>query len=412
MALCAGLLPLDETPVKMTQPRAMPDAHDRRPHNGTPSPIRTLGAATGRNAQARRTGTSATDVPQRHRRVHLPRFPDIAIAKVASENNYERVQVLTNLEALDRPKQLAVVEQFTQIVADPAGRRELNEHAWVLLTEAPEGGWGLWGHAHTNAELVAAARAEVAELAGGADGIDSTLSETHFIVLPGGDHAVYAEHEAGPNVDWLGGVGIPATVLQYPLNAQHPIPLDAVRSEVRRLRATGVARVGVGFSAGGHLAGHAGLSGASSAETRIDLAMLGYAITSMEMETYRSARLILLGENAPPEAPRATSLDALVTSAAPPFFVWHTSEDAYGPVEHSYRLGAALAAYDIPHALHVFSTGPHSLGLARRAGEPSAWTELAAAWLLERLDLLKRGGRQPVAIQVDQPTLGADGCYS
>ena len=78
--------------------------------------------------------------------------------------------MLTNLEALDRPKQLAVVEQFTQIVADAAGRRELKEHTWVLLTEAPEGGWGLWGHAHTNAELVAAARAEVAELAGGADG--------------------------------------------------------------------------------------------------------------------------------------------------------------------------------------------------------------------------------------------------
>jgi hypothetical protein len=34
----------------------------------------------------------------------------------------------------------------------------------VLLTEAPEGGWGLHGHASTNAELVAAARAQIAEL--------------------------------------------------------------------------------------------------------------------------------------------------------------------------------------------------------------------------------------------------------
>ncbi len=38
----------------------------------------------------------------------------------------------------------------------------------MLLTEAPDGGWGLWGHAHTNAELVAAARAEAAKLSGGA----------------------------------------------------------------------------------------------------------------------------------------------------------------------------------------------------------------------------------------------------
>jgi hypothetical protein len=30
--------------------------------------------------------------------------------------------------------------------------------AAVLLTEAPDGGWGLWGHAHANAELLQAAR--------------------------------------------------------------------------------------------------------------------------------------------------------------------------------------------------------------------------------------------------------------
>ena len=101
----------------------------------------------------------------------------------------------------------------------------------------------------------------------------------------------------------------------------------------------------------------------------------------METETYRPARLILLGEDASPELRRATSLDALVTAAAPPFFIWHTAEDPYVPVEHSHRLAASLAAHGVSHALHVFSRGPHSLGLARGAGEASAWTGLAAAWL-------------------------------
>lgn len=201
------------------------------------------------------------------------------------------------------------------------------------------------------------------------------------------------ENEAEPIVEWLGGLGIAASVLRYPLNARHPIPLDSLRSEVRRLRATGTGWVGVaGFSAGGHLAGHAALSVASSPDTRIDLAVLGYPITSMEMETYRPARLILLGEEAPPELRRFTSLDALVSPAAPPFFIWHTAEDPYVPVEHSYRLAAGLAAQEVPHALHVFSQGPHSLGLAYGAGEPSAWTELAAAWLTARLDALARAG--------------------
>ncbi len=94
-------------------------------------------------------------------------LPDGAIANVAAERDYVRVQVLTNLGALDRAKQLAVVEQFTEIVAEEGARPDLKERTWVLLTEAVDGGWGLWGHAHTNAELVAAARAEAAKLSPG-----------------------------------------------------------------------------------------------------------------------------------------------------------------------------------------------------------------------------------------------------
>jgi hypothetical protein len=56
------------------------------------------------------------------------------------------------------------VSRFTSLVAEAAGDPSLAERAWVLLTEAPDGGWGLGGHANTNAELVAAARAQIAEL--------------------------------------------------------------------------------------------------------------------------------------------------------------------------------------------------------------------------------------------------------
>jgi hypothetical protein len=40
----------------------------------------------------------------------------------------------------------------------------------VLLTEAIDGGWGLAGHANTNAELNQAARAQIAQLAADQDG--------------------------------------------------------------------------------------------------------------------------------------------------------------------------------------------------------------------------------------------------
>ena len=94
-------------------------------------------------------------------------LPNGALSNVEGDGNYVRVQVLTNAGALDREKQLAVVTQFTDLVADAAGDPSLAARTWVLLTEAVEGGWGLAGHANTNAELVAAARAQIAELQGG-----------------------------------------------------------------------------------------------------------------------------------------------------------------------------------------------------------------------------------------------------
>ncbi len=86
------------------------------------------------------------------------------LSNVDGDSNYVRVQVLTNAGALDRDKQLAVVSQLTDIIASAAGDPSLPDRTWVLLTAAPEGGWGLKGHANTNEELVAAARAQIAEL--------------------------------------------------------------------------------------------------------------------------------------------------------------------------------------------------------------------------------------------------------
>ena len=91
-------------------------------------------------------------------------LPQVALSNVQGDSNYVRVQVLTNAGALDREKQLAVVRQFTDLVAAAAGDASLSGRTWVLLTEALDGGWGLAGHANTNAELIVAARAQIAEL--------------------------------------------------------------------------------------------------------------------------------------------------------------------------------------------------------------------------------------------------------
>jgi phenylpyruvate tautomerase PptA (4-oxalocrotonate tautomerase family) len=106
------------------------------------------------------------DIPmfRRNTAAFFHALPGEAMSNVDGENTYVRVQVLTNADALDREKQLAVVSQFTELIAAAAGDPSISKRTWVLLTEAVDGGWGLTGHAHTNAELVEAARAEIAEL--------------------------------------------------------------------------------------------------------------------------------------------------------------------------------------------------------------------------------------------------------
>jgi len=85
-------------------------------------------------------------------------LPAAAISNVDGNTNYVRVQVLTPVGVLDRDKQLAVVRELTQLVATAAGDASLRDRTWVNIVESPEGGWGIAGHANTNADITATAR--------------------------------------------------------------------------------------------------------------------------------------------------------------------------------------------------------------------------------------------------------------
>ena len=88
-------------------------------------------------------------------------LPSDSVSNAAGDNNYVRVQVLTPVGVLDREKQLGVVKELTDIVAAAAGDATLTNRTWVLITESPEGGWGIGGHANTGADIAALARAEL-----------------------------------------------------------------------------------------------------------------------------------------------------------------------------------------------------------------------------------------------------------
>lgn len=88
-------------------------------------------------------------------------MPVNALSNVAGDADRVRIQVLTNAAALDREKQLAAVAELTRVASEAANDPSLADRTWVLLTEAPDGAWGIGGHAYLNEELIAAARAEL-----------------------------------------------------------------------------------------------------------------------------------------------------------------------------------------------------------------------------------------------------------
>ncbi|MHC6222796.1 hypothetical protein [Arthrobacter sp. MMS24-S77] len=110
------------------------------------------------------------DIPmfRKNTAAFIHELPEGDLSNVDGDSGYVRVQVLTNAGALDRDKQITLVEQLTALIATAAADPTLPERTWVLLTEAPDGGWGLNGHANTNDELIAAARAQIASLQAGA----------------------------------------------------------------------------------------------------------------------------------------------------------------------------------------------------------------------------------------------------
>jgi phenylpyruvate tautomerase PptA (4-oxalocrotonate tautomerase family) len=102
---------------------------------------------------------------QKNTAAFVHELPAAAISNAAGDSNYVRVQVLTPVGVLDRDKQLGVVKELTDIVAAAAGDPTLKSRTWVLISESPEGGWGINGHANTGSDIAAAARAELTAIA-------------------------------------------------------------------------------------------------------------------------------------------------------------------------------------------------------------------------------------------------------
>ncbi len=212
------------------------------------------------------------------------------------------------------------------------------------------------------------------------------MSSPVILVLPGGGYCKLAPHEGVPVAEWLESLGWRARVVEYPVPTRHPGPIDTVQAVIREEREAGAPLVGIiGFSAGGHLAGYAALTGLDG--TAVDFAILCYPVVNLVSETHAGSRENLIGLDATPELREAVSLQLLVSPESPNLFIWATGEDKSVPIhDHTYALGEALSRNGVEHDFHIFERGgDHGIGLADGTTTGRLWTGLAAAWLEKQL---------------------------
>lgn len=96
--------------------------------------------------------------------VYIHRMPASAVQTAATaEARTVRIQIITPPGSLNRDGQKQIVKEATEIVAKVSGDAALPARTWVVLTEAFEGGWGMFGTAFGKEEFGAlAAKAKAA----------------------------------------------------------------------------------------------------------------------------------------------------------------------------------------------------------------------------------------------------------
>lgn len=199
-----------------------------------------------------------------------------------------------------------------------------------------------------------------------------------ILVCPGGGYSWCSQREDEPIALKLLAWGYRVFILNYSCTPCHfPAQLCEVAAAMDMIHANADSwhidtdRIAImGFSAGGHLAGHYS-NRYSCPEVRalfpnskgVKASVLCYPVISAAPE-YRHEGTIqnVTGHNViTGDDIENFSLERLVTDKTPPAFIWHTAEDDVVPVTNSILYAKALAKHKIPFDLHIYTHGRHGL---------------------------------------------------
>lgn len=251
--------------------------------------------------------------------------------------------------------------------------------------------------------------------------IDSERKRPLVLICPGGAYGFTSDREAEPIALKMNALGFHACVLRYSV-----APMDfpaalidlceavyCVRSYAAEWNVDSDRIIVAGFSAGGHLAASLGVywnapfirkysPHCTSELIKPNALLLSYPVITAGEFAHKGSIVNCLGDSKHivgdfvPEADKdptlQLSLEKLVNTHVPPTFLWHTYADEAVSVENSLLFASALRKNNVPFELHIFSQGPHALGLATEETACSSnpnllqadcakWPELFAAWV-------------------------------
>lgn len=221
-----------------------------------------------------------------------------------------------------------------------------------------------------------------------------------ILICPGGGYSWCSQREDEPMALKMLGMGYRVFILNYSCAPCHfPAQLCEVAAAMELISTNAdawhidVERIAImGFSAGGHLAGHYS-NAYDCPEVRalfpeskaVKASILCYPVISALPEHRHEGTICnVSGHQEITDADvRKFSLDQLVSDKTPPAFIWHTSEDDVVPVTNSILYAKTLAEKKIPFDLHIYTHGRHGLSTvdSMTCEDLDPNTKLAGQWL-------------------------------
>ena len=246
---------------------------------------------------------------------------------------------------------------------------------------------------------------------------DSSLRPA-VIVCPGGGYNNLSAREADPVAMHYYNAGLNAFVLRYSVakKAINYAPLIEAAMAIKQVRQN-AAEYNVdpkkiiicGFSAGGHLAGSAGIlwnipevrdaigvtdGSAPEGINRPDGMILSYPVITADEYTHKGSIKNLSGKDEYDESDiEKFSLERHVDSTTPPMFIWHTANDSIVNIKNSLMLIDACVENATPFEAHIYPSGPHGMSLCNKltwddnpkniSEHVGTWKDLSLMWIDE-----------------------------